>query len=251
MSAQLHAGRRAALLAAALAAALAMAAAGCGTGGEGPSTAAGEKWLDLFDGKTLAGWKVSDFEDHGPVAVRDGRIVLGAGTEPITGITWTGDPLPDMDYEVTFEAMRLAGSDFFGTITFPVFDSYCSLVLGGWGGEVVGISSFDGNDAVNNETCTTYPFQEKRWHHVRLRVTPKYIDAWIDGKQVVEAEPGDRKISVREEVEGSKPFGLSAWRTEAALRAIRIRRLAPGEGAAQQTSAEQQRTSADVADDRR
>jgi hypothetical protein len=58
-----------------------------------------------------------------------------------------------------------------------------------------------------------------------LRVTEKKIEAWIDDSQVVDAEPGERKISVRLEVEESQPFGLAAWRTAAAFRNIRIRPL--------------------------
>ena len=41
----------------------------------------------------------------------------------------------------------------------------------------------------------------------------------------VDAEPGERKISVRSEVELSQPLGIAAWRTKAAIRNIRVRSL--------------------------
>src|SRR5438045_2881660 len=44
-------------------------------------------WVSLFDGKTLDGWKVSDFSGHGEVRVADGKLILGTGV--MTGVTWT------------------------------------------------------------------------------------------------------------------------------------------------------------------
>src|SRR5689334_17062372 len=61
---------------------------------------------DLFDGRTLAGWKVSDFAGHGEVSVKEGRVILGNGV--MTGITWTND-LPRIDYEISLDAMRVDG----------------------------------------------------------------------------------------------------------------------------------------------
>ena len=62
--------------------------------------------LVLFDGKTLDGWKKTDFYHAGEVKVEDGRIVLAAGGS-MTGITTTRKDLPTTDYELTYEAMRI------------------------------------------------------------------------------------------------------------------------------------------------
>ena len=99
----------------------------------------------LFDGKSLKGWKKTQFGGEGKVEVKDGRIVLHSGG-PMTGITWTED-FPKIDYEISLEAMRVDGSDFFCGLTFPVGDKPCSFIVGGWGGGVVGLSSIDGSDA--------------------------------------------------------------------------------------------------------
>ncbi len=96
---------------------------------------------ELFNGKTLEGWKVTDFGGQGKVEVRDGTIVMQRGSQ-MTGITWSGKP-PRNNYELTLEGKRIEGSDFFCTTTFPVGDDYCSFVTGGWGGSVIGLSNVD------------------------------------------------------------------------------------------------------------
>ena len=178
---------------------------------------------NLFDGKTLAGWKTSDFAGHGNVDIEDGKILLEIGTE-LTGITWAGS-LPKVDYEITLEAMRVEGHDFFCGLTFPVGDSPCSLIVGGWGGSTVGLSSVDGLDASENETASYRSFKDNQWYTIRVRVTGKQIQAWIDKEQVVDLDYRDRKISIRFEVEPSEPLGIATWCTGAALRNIRLKKL--------------------------
>ena len=123
-------------------------------------------WKSLFDGKTLEGWKVTDFSGKGEVTVEDGAIRMDMGN-PMSGITWTGEP-PQENYELAFEGMRVRESDFFCTTTFPVGKSPCSLVVGGWGGSVVGLSSIDGYDASENPTTKTINFEQNKWYRVRI-----------------------------------------------------------------------------------
>ena len=184
-------------------------------------------WQCLFDRKTLAGWVESDFFGRSEVRLENDRIVLPMGND-MTGITWTQET-PRLDYEVSLEAMRVAGSDFFCGLTFPVQEDYCSLILGGWGGSVVGLSSLDGQDASENETSQWVQFEDQRWYRVRLRVARSKIEAWLDSKQLVNVNLEGRSISTRLEVEPSKPFGISTWRTTGAVRDIRIRSLDAGQ----------------------
>jgi hypothetical protein len=185
------------------------------------------KWTPLFDGKSLDGWKPTDFAGAGDVKVEDGNIVLGTGND-LSGITAARD-VPKVNYEVELEAMRVSGSDFFCALTFPVKDNPCTLVVGGWGGGVVGLSSLNGFDASENETSTYKKFENGKWYPIRLRVTDQRITAWIDGEEVVDADIRDTKLSIRLEVEDSKPFGIASWRTKSALRKLRVRQLTPTE----------------------
>lgn len=175
----------------------------------------------LFDGQTLDGWEITNFGPQGPVYVSGGNIMLGMG-DGCTGVTWKGY-FPVMNYEVSLEAKRVSGVDFFCGMTFPVDDSFCSLIVGGWAGNTVGISSIDRKDASENETTLLRPFQTDRWYSIRTRVTQGKIEAWIDDEQVVNLQTNNKKLSVRPEVELSKPFGIASWRTTAAIRNIRLR----------------------------
>jgi len=179
----------------------------------------------LFDGKTLGHWKITDFGGQGEVYVKDGSIFLEMGND-LTGVTWSG-PLVRMNYGITLEAMRVSGSDFFCGLTFPVGEKPCSLILGGWGGEVCGLSNIDYYDAANNETTQIISFENGRWYRVRLRVTPTKIEAWVDDEVLVDVETTGREIDIRPEVDLSKPLGIASWRTTAAIRNIRLEKMSP------------------------
>jgi lysophospholipase L1-like esterase len=179
---------------------------------------------ELFDGKSLNGWKAADFFEAGKVYVKDGAIVMEKGNR-MTGVTYARADFPKMDYEVTLEGRKLAGNDFFCTTTFPVGDSFCSLVVGGWGGRVVGLSSLNGMDASENETRQEKAFDQGKWYQFRIRVTAKKIEAWIDTEKVVDLEREGFKISTRIECIPSRPFGIATWDTVGAVRAIRVRTL--------------------------
>jgi hypothetical protein len=186
-----------------------------------PGTPPGEP---LFDGKTLTNWQPSKFHGQGSVTIENGDIILGPGKD-LTGITWSGSALPTTSYELTVQARRLDGRDFFAGITFPVGDSFCSLILGGWGGSIVGLSSINGIDASENSTSQSIDFEMQKWYDIRIRVTPEKIDSWLDGKHIIEQELKGNQISVRIEVEPSQPLGIASWRTKAGIRQIRLRRL--------------------------
>ena len=178
----------------------------------------------LFDGKSLEGWEVTNFGPQGPVYVAGSDIILGMG-DGCTGITWKR-AFPRTGYEVSLDARRVAGNDFFCGITFPVGKSPCTLIVGGWGGATVGLSSIDGRDAAENETTKIMNFEKDRWYHIRLMVTDKFIKSWIDSVKVVDFTLGNKKLSIRPEVELSRPFGIASWTTTAAIRNIRLRKLA-------------------------
>ena len=180
---------------------------------------------DLFKGQTLAHWEVTDFGGQGePHFNKDGNLVIPVG-ETLTGVNLKVDDIPHVNYEVTLQGRRVEGGDFWCGLTVPVKDSHASLILGGWGGTVCGISSVDGFDASENDTATFNLFKQNQWYDVRLRVTDEYFGVWLDGKQIVDLDTKNRKLGLRFETEICTPLGLCTWQTGAEIRNLRIRKL--------------------------
>ncbi len=191
----------------------------------GQATDAAGGWHSLFQGQDLTGWRSSNFGADGPVKVVDGSIQLGVG-EPLTGVTYQGPcPLPRFNYELRLRARRIAGMDFFCGLTFPYGDSHCTLILGGWGGGVVGLSSLGGRDASENETTRYFSFRKNQWYEVRLRVKEGSITAWIDNEQRVICQVAGRAVATRPEVLRSRPLGIASFRTKAEIKDVALRRL--------------------------
>jgi hypothetical protein len=183
----------------------------------------GQKFVSLFDGRSLGNWNSTPFGGEGEVFIQDDAIHLAVGTS-LTGVTFQG-AVPKEDYEIILEAQRVTGTDFFCGLTFPVQETFCSLILGGWGGAVVGLSSIDGQDASENETNQIISFKKGQWYSVRVRVTDSMITVWLDGKQIISASTMGHQITIRPEVSRSKPLGVASWQTHAAIRKVGLRRL--------------------------
>ena len=183
------------------------------------------KGESLFDGKTLGSWKSADFYKPGEVLVKDACLHIKPGEGKMSGIVWKGKELPKVNYEVTFDAQRVDGSDFFVGFTFPIKDSPCTLIIGGWGGGLTGFSSIDGSDASENETTGFLQVENGKWYKVRMRVTEQRVDAWVDGNFIAGFDHRDKKVDVRLEVEANRPFGFATYQTSAALKDIRFREL--------------------------
>ncbi len=185
-------------------------------------------WKPLFDGRSLDAWKRTEFAGGGEVRVeksfRQGpaAIVVEAG-ETLSGFNWTKQ-VPRTNYEISLEAMKIDGHDFMCGLTFPVGSSYATLILGGWGGPVAGISSIDNSDASENPTTRYLDFYKDRWYRVRLRVTPARLEAWLNDNKIIDQDITGRKISLRPgSISQSIPLGIATYQTSAAYREIRLR----------------------------
>ena len=187
-----------------------------------PAPFEGEGWKPLLDGKSLAGWRETEFGGRGEVECRSNIVVLHVG-DPFTGISYT-NTFPQMDYEIALDAMRVSGSDFFCGLTFPVSNSFCSLIAGGWGGSLLGLSSIDGMDASENETTKYMSFEQGKWYRFRIRVTKDRLEAWLDKEKLIDVVTKDRRVSLRAgEIEMSKPLGICSWETTGAIRDVKVR----------------------------
>jgi hypothetical protein len=185
------------------------------------------KWTSL-DIRDEGSWVQSVFGGDGEMKIADGVISLGFG-DPLTGVRWEGD-FPRHQYEISLEARRTAGFDFFCGLTVPVGKERCSLILGGWGGSLVGLSSIGGEDAAHNETMLIREFEQNRWYQIRMRVTQKRLQVWLDREQIIDFERDDRPLDIRAEMEQSTPLGIAAFQCESQIRNVRFRKIDDPEG---------------------
>lgn len=196
--------------------------------GKAAATAETPAQWKLFDGKSLDNWEPVDIGGSGEVTLEGGQMVIAQG-DSLSGVVYKkAAELPLTNYEITLQAKRLQGVDFFCGLTFPVgkIDRCASLILGGWGGSVTGISSIDDLDAANNATGSYQRYDDDTWYSVRLRVTPTNLSAWVNDKQVVDIDIKDRKVSLRPgPMEAYAPLSLTTYNTMAAIRNVVLRKL--------------------------
>lgn len=154
-------------------------------------------------------------------------ILLPAG-QPLTGVTWQGE-FPKSNYELRWEAVRLKGGDFFASVTLPAGGNYATWVTGGWGGDIVGISSIDGWNANENETRMYFNFDTDRWYRFRIVVTDSRIQAWIDDERVINVNIAGRSIGLRPgDISLSAPLGFASYNTTGGIRKIEYRPVKAG-----------------------
>ena len=172
----------------------------------------------------LGDWDTIDFAGGGESSVTNSTLEIGTGEE-LTGIYWAGAELPVNNYELHMQARRTGGIDFFCGPVFPVNESHCCLIVGGWAGATVGLSNIDDQDASSNETTKLMRFEDNRWYDIRIRVLPDRIIAWIDDDCVIYQKIAGRKISLRGDTELCTPMGLCTFQTQAEIRKLTLQRI--------------------------
>ena len=182
-------------------------------------------WESLFDGKTLDGWEIVRYGGEGEPYVKDGALILPKAVSGLmTGVCRVGDSLPVNNYIIYYEARRVAGNDIFAGLTFPYGDTFASLIFGGWGGIVNGLSSIDGYDASENETTLHFSLRNNHWYPVQLRVTTDSIRAVVGMEKIVDLATAGKDIHLRSE---NLDTGLTFWTylSTGEIRNIRIKKL--------------------------
>ena len=184
--------------------------------------------IELFDGKTLSGWKTLNFGSEGDnVLVSGNKIILNRG-EPFTGIVIEDENFqpPSDEYEINIKARKTEGRDFFCAVTFPVpeKDSCCTFVAGAWGGQVTGLSNIDYLDANRNSTRSTLKYETDKWYNIKVEITYGRIRCWIDDRIVVNTLIDKKIISMRPgPIEACQPFGIASYETSAEFESITLK----------------------------
>jgi hypothetical protein len=181
--------------------------------------------LTLFNGTSLDNWSKTDYAGKGEIFIDNNQTLVMEMGATLSGIHWTGDDLPVENYEISLQARRTMGSDFFCGLTFPYKDSHATLILGGWGGSLIGISSIDDFDASENETGDAYIFEEKEWYNIRLVVMETKLKVFINGETVIDADVAGKKVAMRVgEIEMSVPLGITTYGTTGEFKNIVLRK---------------------------
>jgi len=132
-----------------------------------------------------------------------------------------------MDYEISLTASREDGTDFFVGLTFPFRDSHLTLILGGWGGALCGLSCIDGLDASMNETKSFQSFSAGKVYAIKLQVAGQRVSAWLDGLKLFSMDLKGRECSLRTEIMACAPLGVASFQTRTQLHSFQFRALEP------------------------
>ena len=185
---------------------------------------------------TVAGWvhRVRDLGKVCFVVLRDrsgmAQLVFDAKPDvaPETVIRATGEAAANekapggVEVRVrSLEVLSPAAQD----LPFPVNQDPCTLICGGWGGSLTGLSCLDGLDASENESTNSMAFKDGKWYKIRLRVTPEKIGVWVDDEQIVDVKIAGRKVSLRWEMDPMPPLGFATYATKGGLKNIVMKPL--------------------------
>ncbi len=181
-------------------------------------------WQSLFAGSEAQKWQITNFGGEGEVEWADSTVLLPMGS-PLTGIHRPDSIPQSLDYQVEVDASRLSGNDFFCGLTFPVADSHATVVLGGWGGGLCGLSCVDHEDAGTNATRSYQSFDYGVVYTLRVEVRADTIRAWLNGELLFDQNTVGREVSLRTEMLPSVPFGVASFTTRAKIHDVRWRPL--------------------------
>ena len=192
-----------------------------------PEGAQNADWRQLYDGADLSSWELGVYGESDEYEVLEDGVVIPQ-TAALAGMTFRG-ALPTVPYRLSVEATRLYGADFFLGVTFPVSDDHLTLVLGGWGGMVSGLSSLDGLDASRNATKTLRHFPNGKRHEVEIEVTETDGRVRVDGEPFLSTSLEGREVGLRVDVEPSHPLGIATYATSTHLHRVRVLEMQPDE----------------------
>lgn len=169
-------------------------------------------------------WESVSFGGEGEVEFDEQGVLMRFGS-PLTGVRWLGEALPE-SYEIEVRAARLDGNDFFCGLNLPIGPDAATVVLGGWGGALCGLSCIDGMDASMNPTRSFQDFSRGEVHVLRVRVDPQEVYAEVDGAELFRHTRGEGALSLRTEVQPVGSLGVTCFQTTARIESVRWRPVA-------------------------
>lgn len=183
------------------------------------------EWQDLFDGKTMTGWKASENADSWQI--EDGTLVCRG---PRSHLFYTGADVPFRDFEFECEAKTTPGSNagiYFHTKYqqegWPKYGYECQVNISHKdpkkSGSLYGVVNVANPPAKDNE-----------WYRTYIRVKGRQITIKINGETTVSyTEPKDKEAfsGAFERRLGSGTFALQAHDPDSVVyfRNLRVRRL--------------------------
>jgi hypothetical protein len=186
------------------------------------------KWITMFDGKTLDGWKAS--EEPGSFEVKDGTIVANVTGKKRSHLFYMADPEPFKNFEFEAEVKTMPGSN--SGIYFHTKYQDSGWPNKGFEAQINNTfppdprrtGSLYGIDDVANP-----PVKDNEWFKYYIKVDGKHIIIKLDDKVVVDyTEPEhpkqyqdrDRKIG-----EGTIALQSHPDSSQVYFRNLRVRRL--------------------------
>ena len=120
------------------------------------------------------------------------------------------------DYELTLEARKIEGAEGF-IVMFRVADAgrFYWVNFGGWGNREHGVQK-NGGQPVKRQAGT---IEQNRWYQVRIRCEGARVQAYLDGKLVLDETDGTQPI-----LKGA--VGLNGWNSKVQFRNIKVKDLA-------------------------
>ncbi|MEM8713324.1 MAG: DUF1080 domain-containing protein, partial [Planctomycetota bacterium] len=143
-------------------------------------------WINLFDGKTLAGWseKGGPYDGDADWTVEDGVIVGREAEGARGGLLYTDELFADFEFECDVKINAPFDSGIFVRML-PGLRGAQFTLDDRPGGEILGIYS---NGWLFHESGGDAAWRSGEWCHVRVRCVgqPMHLSGWIDGRQVVD-----------------------------------------------------------------
>ena len=193
----------------------------------------GQEWAQLFDGRSLEGWKAAEKPES--FRVEDGAIVCqGARAH----LFYEGDGKPFRNFEFECEAMTFSGANS-GVYVHTVFQSK-GFPATGYEIQVLNEPAEHNGYRENKLTGSLYGVRniykslvpDGQWFKLAIRVEGKRVRTWLNGTLLVDwVEPADMKAVTRKAL-GEGTFALQAHdpTSKVSYRNLRVKRL-PDAGA--------------------